>query len=228
MLIDDGLKQRVVGAIVLVAIAAIFLPWLFDEKTTYERVSAELPPPPPVIAEPDFVDEARAQAKKELAAINPNPEQAEVVIDEPVLDETTASTAALDTTSVSEKTDAVSSEPNQDTQQVVEPSVAEQPAAKVVQQDNAEDKPSLDAKGLPISWTIQVGTFADSNNANSLVKKLQTEGYKAYSQKLPSNKHGVITRVFVGPRFTKKQLQPVVQALHEKWQLDGIIVRYTP
>ncbi|MBU2712491.1 SPOR domain-containing protein [Zooshikella harenae] len=228
MFIDDGLKQRVVGAIVLVAFAAIFLPWLFDEKTTYEHVSAELPPPPPAIAEPNFVDEARAQAKKELAAINPNPEHVNEVQEAPVSEEMSKPLAELDTDNVSSEDS--SSEQHQSAQpQAVEQSALDQPKTEVVHhQADKKDKPSLDKNGLPISWTVQVGTFADGNNADSLVKKLQTEGYKAYSQKLPSSKHGLVTRVFVGPRFTKKQLQPVVQALQEKWQLDGIIVRYTP
>ncbi|MGI0119908.1 SPOR domain-containing protein [Zooshikella sp. RANM57] len=227
MFIDDGLKQRVVGAIVLVAFAAIFLPWLFDEKTTYERVSAELPPPPPAIAEPDFVGEARTQAQKELAAINPNPEQVNETQDAAVSEETSKPSAELATATV--VLEDSSSEQQVTEPQATEQSTLDQSKTEVVQhQADNQDKPSLDKNGLPISWAIQVGTFADSSNADSLVKKLQTEGYKAYSQKLPSSKHGQVTRVFVGPRFTKKQLQPVVQALQEKWQLDGIIVRYTP
>lgn len=48
--LDDGLKQRVVGALVLLALAVIFLPVLFDRDpmTPVDRTS-QIPPPPQVV-----------------------------------------------------------------------------------------------------------------------------------------------------------------------------------
>lgn len=48
--LDDGLKQRLIGALVLLALAVIFLPVLFDRDpiTPVDRAS-QIPPPPEII-----------------------------------------------------------------------------------------------------------------------------------------------------------------------------------
>ena len=44
---DDGLKQRLVGAIVIVAAAIIFIPMIFNQtERTPKDIQVELPPPP--------------------------------------------------------------------------------------------------------------------------------------------------------------------------------------
>ena len=55
---DDGLKQRLIGAVVLLAIAVIFIPALFDRQTV-EPVdhTSQIPPMPEVDFEPIVVPE---------------------------------------------------------------------------------------------------------------------------------------------------------------------------
>lgn len=66
--LDDGLKQRLVGAIALLALAVIFLPVLFDRDpiVPVDRTS-QIPPPPEIVTveierpeQPDVVDLAPA------------------------------------------------------------------------------------------------------------------------------------------------------------------------
>ncbi|MFI2810457.1 MULTISPECIES: SPOR domain-containing protein [Microbulbifer] len=61
--LDDGFKQRIVGALVLAALAVIFLPSLFDrEGARYIDVTSQIPPAPDIqpirIAEPEPVADA--------------------------------------------------------------------------------------------------------------------------------------------------------------------------
>jgi DedD protein len=72
MLVDDGLKQRLVGALVLIALAVIFLPSLFKREHRVAIDSASLIPPSPdlrpaVIAEP---------IRSEGISVAPPPDQA--------------------------------------------------------------------------------------------------------------------------------------------------------
>ena len=62
--LDDGLKQRLIGAIALLALAVIFLPVLFDRDpmTPVDRTT-QIPPPPEIVTveveppeEPDVMD----------------------------------------------------------------------------------------------------------------------------------------------------------------------------
>lgn len=53
---DDGLKQRLIGAVVLLAIAIIFLPALFDRETiTPVDRATQIPPAPEIEIEPIVV-----------------------------------------------------------------------------------------------------------------------------------------------------------------------------
>lgn len=57
-IMDDGLKQRLIGAIVLLAIAVIFIPALFDRQTlTPVDTVTQIPPMPELIIEPIEVAE---------------------------------------------------------------------------------------------------------------------------------------------------------------------------
>ncbi|MBU5916695.1 SPOR domain-containing protein [Pseudomonas aeruginosa] len=46
-LLERGLKQRIVGALVLIALAVIFLPMLFTREDESRQVVVEAPPRPP-------------------------------------------------------------------------------------------------------------------------------------------------------------------------------------
>ena len=47
--LNDGFKQRIVGALVLAALAVIFLPSLFDrEGARYIDVTSQIPPAPDI------------------------------------------------------------------------------------------------------------------------------------------------------------------------------------
>lgn len=91
--LDDGLKQRLVGAIALLALAVIFLPVLFDRDpiVPVDRTS-QIPPPPEIVTV-----EIAEPVQPEVVDIAPDPQtmyepdeadQVEPKIEPPGLDST--------------------------------------------------------------------------------------------------------------------------------------------
>lgn len=81
-LLDRRLKQRMVGALVLLALAAVFLPMLFNRADQPRAVRVEAPPMPLQIEtpEPDVPEPALAEAPASAPAV----EAAAVAVPEPV------------------------------------------------------------------------------------------------------------------------------------------------
>jgi DedD protein len=153
-LLDKGLKQRMVGALVLLALAVIFLPMLLSREDELRRVVVDAP------AMPD-------------APSMPPTEVQPVVVPEPLLpDEPLGSEAIqpLDPLAPSETAPATV------------PTPASAPAVAVVEPGvPAQAPPSrLDANSLPISWSVQLASLSSGEGAQSLQKTLRSQGYNAY------------------------------------------------
>ncbi|UTW07383.1 SPOR domain-containing protein [Pseudomonas benzenivorans] len=84
-LLDKGLKQRMVGALVLLALAVIFLPMLLSRQDELRHVVVEAPPMPPVPAMPKVEMQPVAVPEPQVLPEEPLPEQgsAESVTPEP-------------------------------------------------------------------------------------------------------------------------------------------------
>ena len=66
---EDQLKQRVIGAVVLTALAVIVLPMLLDGSAEERaRVTARIPEPPPIIIERINVEEVEREMAELVAA----------------------------------------------------------------------------------------------------------------------------------------------------------------
>jgi len=65
--VDDGLKQRLVGAVVLIAVAVLFVPVLFDRNERSQVDTTTQIPPQPDIQPKQFAD------PKRVAGITPAP-----------------------------------------------------------------------------------------------------------------------------------------------------------
>ncbi len=214
-LLDSAYKQRMVGALVLVALAVIFLPMLFSREDEQRQVVVEAPAAPqmPVVpqvqVEPVVVPEPQALPEEE-----PVPTDAEVA----------AQTAP--------------SMPVQPSVPVVKPApapvVAAKPAAPapapkpVAPQPAAPGKPDvgqsrIDPNGLPISWSIQLASLANRESADALQKKLRAQGYNAYIRSADGK-----NRVFIGPLIERAEADRLRDLLGRQQNLNGFVVRFQP
>lgn len=148
---ENKFKQRIVGAVVLVALAVIFLPMLFNtqEEQPLPKALIEVPAKPSIPAAPEF-------AIKEIQVPEP--------VAEPVPEPVPVPEIAEDTTAAPEK--IVESVPSQPVQQ-------EAPKPSVT-------KPGIDKDNLPVSWSIQVSSTSNETGANQLRDDYRKKGYKAY------------------------------------------------
>ena len=75
------------------------------------------------------------------------------------------------------------------------------------------------------AWVIQLGSFTNQINAESLVSKLQLEGYPAYIEELIDNSESIY-RVRVGPELNREDAEKLQQTLISHTGIKGIILSY--
>ena len=93
---------------------------------------------------------------------------------------------------------------------------------------SAEDnKPAyrLDANILPVSWTLQLGSFRSEANAVKLRQSLRDDKQMSYILKTLDDK-GSLYRVYVGPMLNKQTLSEMAIKIEAKFKLKSQILRY--
>ena len=100
-------------------------------------------------------------------------------------------------------------------------------AAKVVPTIEPVPKPSLDTRGLPIAWVVQVGSFSNAKNGRALKARLLKQGYKAYTETATTDA-GQTIRVFVGPMVSKQQSLQERNKIDKAFNLKAKVIRYVP
>ena len=203
-LLDKVYKQRMVGALVLVALAVIFLPMLFSREDEQRQIQVDAPAAPqmPVMSEvkvePVPVPEPQAIAQE------PAPPEQEAVVQQP---SAPVAPPVVKPVVAAPKPPAVT--PAQ--------AVAQAPAKL----DTTQKR--LDPNGLPISWSVQLVSLSNRASADSLQKTLRNQGYNAYVRS-----SGGMNRVFVGPLLERAEADRLRDLLGKQQNLKGFVVRFQP
>jgi len=214
-LLDKGLKQRVVGALVLLALAVIFLPMLFSREDDVRQVVVEAPvmPKPPAMptveVQPTEVPEPQAED-----ADNAVPPAEAAPAPAP-----SAPIASLPTQQVQPKAPAsqpAAAKPTAPAQQAAQASAA--PAAPAQQPAQR-----LDSNNLPVSWSVQLASLSNRARADELQKSLRSQGYNAYVRSFDG-----MNRVFVGPVVERAEADRLRDQLGKQQKLNGFVVRFQP
>lgn len=208
---DNLVKQRLVGALILVALGVVFWPIIFvarDGDTRELRVAVpEAPPvdlsplPTPDSAAlrrpPQAQAQVQAQVQAQGAEQGPAPElfDSDPQVSEPL----PALPARADT----------------------------QPPVSLEQARETLQAPAIDADGLPIAYALQVATIGERERAETLRDELLKAGYKGYLQRLRRDDR-TLYRVLVGPRYQRDDLAPVKEAVDRTWRVESLIIRYLP
>lgn len=206
VVVDDiNLKQRLIGAIVLVSLAVIFIPLILDGRDPAVNyiTKSNIPPKP----ERDFVSR--------VIPLNPSP------VPQPQALEPESSAAPDDTGSVIKAPGKPAKAEDPVAQSVVEEVVVAKTEPKPV------SKPKLIAKpktGLS-AWAVQVGSFGTKKNAYALRDKLRKQGYSAfvdtlYTKDIPS------FRVRVGPEIKREQAELIQSKLAKVMVTKPIVVKH--
>jgi DedD protein len=222
-LLDKAYKQRMVGALVLIAIAVIFLPMLFSRQDEARHVQVDAPAAPqaPAVSqlkvEPVSVPEQQplpqepVPTDEELA----HPSQSAVNQQPPSMPIAPAPSKPVASAPAAKATPAPAP---------AKPATAPVPAAPAATPAAPAADPSrVDANGLSVTWAVQVASLSNRANADNLQKTLRTQGYNAYIRTSDG-----VNRVFVGPLIERAEADRLRDQLDKQQKLKGIVVRFVP
>lgn len=201
-----GMRERLSGAVILIALAVIFVPMLFDEPAPrddrpepvlsidtpieVERHDVPEPVPPASLEESDPSDEIPEPDTR----LTPDDEAkpAPLATSEPAVDPIAELARAAD-------------------QRLAE-------SASASGQGDAEAVESAVAGG---EWAVQVGSFGQQANVERLLNQLRDEGFSAYSRPRGND----LTTVYVGPFASSEAGERAVGEVKTRVNLQGLLVR---
>jgi DedD protein len=191
---DQGLKERLVGAAVLVAIGVWLIPWVLD--------GPENPP------------DAGANSLQLPAVEEPMPMRTQTLrlgeADEPAAETPPRATPAP-AESTAATTAASEDPPAREAPRDAEPPAATSAPAPVAVATAPPPKPTP-AAAAGGDWIVQLGTFSEEANARRLAQRASTFGYEPVVSNYRANGR-TLYRVRVGPATTRAQADTKASAL---------------
>ena len=233
---EERLKQRLVGAVVLVSLAVVFVPILFDLPRE-ERPEpsgtpiSEIPERPqdrsgsPVSINLDLPQTQRldAEVERERGVSDPDADGGGVSSGAGATD--SAATPSATPAGAAPAT-AESSEPPASADRSDPSPAGSVPAAAAGEPaEDSEQQQAVQASATD-GWMVQLGSFAKSENALALRKRLREKGYPAFVES-GSSAQGAVSRVFVGPMPDRRQARDSAAKLRREMALEGIVVPYS-
>lgn len=197
---DQNIKNRLVGVIVIFALAVIFLPMILDGSgVRREQQEIVIPPQPLVTANPEFEQKiVELQAK-----VDTLPDLEPRHVDEK---------SAADTIQRSGPDEGESSEPQ--VKQAAEPKT----------ESKTEAAPETKTGGD--SWVLQVGSFQDRGKALAVRDKLRQSKIAAVFIEQFKKDGKASYRVRLGPFLNRDQTRVAQNKIKAKHDIDGIIMKY--
>jgi len=217
--VNDILKQRLVGALILLALGVVFWPIIFVAPD--EQKVAEIPPVPP----PPGISTAAVEAPQQ-AGFRGSPASA-MDGDGPPLDGPLALDGRASDGRASEGSDErdAAAPPEEAAGQQGVSTPGNSPAGEV--RSAAPQPLAMDPSGVPIAWTLQVATVSSAAKADELRNRLLASQEKAYVKQLEAGGK-VLYRVSIGPNFERAQLEKIQPGIDSTYGVKSMIVRYAP
>jgi DedD protein len=227
----DGLKQRIIGALVLISLAVIFVPMVFDEPHS-ERTSTDIripeEPPFPEVATPDS-EAVRAPARQSTGMASDTgmePEADNTSDEAPGYRIVEEGDSPADSSADTPRDVAQPAPQKQNNVPAQQPATASEgnastgsgtKSASSAQPDSTEYASSL--KG---AWVVQLGSFGNADNARRLRNEVRKQGYSSSLQEVV-RADTTLTRVFSGPFASKSDAEAAKQALDKAFNLNSLV-----
>ncbi|HDZ48260.1 hypothetical protein LCGC14_0210210 [marine sediment metagenome] len=229
-----GKTERISGIVILLALLAIFVPWLMSDPAPRE----ERPQPSFIIEQPVAVERRDVPAPERPASIN------DPIVSSTPSDDGEVGLDAIEATPRLPQTDQIgtsseppttaeaagSSEPDESATPTSDP-IADLVAANNSASSGTASSGSGTSGSAPSSpspsssaqgeWAVQVGSFGDASNAGRLSEQLSGEGFTVYQRQRDNN----MTTVFVGPYATSEDGEAAMTSIKERANVQGLLVR---
>lgn len=201
---NEPLVKRIVGAAVLLILAGMLWPILFNfddamrPQTTTIKASSK--------------DQALFEQRKQK--ISDITQDATAAVETKAESSITADTS--DNQPISSDSDSLSVSPSN--------SDAIVPSAESTPDVATSNVVSLDDRRIPISYVVQVGTFSRWDNADKLRARIIADGMKAYIRPETSVQKGPYV-VAVGPYLTKQKAERAQAQIKSDFNISDAVLR---
>jgi DedD protein len=218
MPMDERLKERLVGATVLVFLAVIFVPMILDNSPKPEDgyVATRIPAKPAGGFSSSVVPLEPADDERRRDSGDPSvtPAPGGAVSGEP------RSAFEPPPPGPGAKLTPRSRQPETAAKKPLRPPVTTRAPA---------DASSNERSGLT-AWAIQLGSFSNQGNAAALKKRLLEMGFDAFVEPVSTEK-GTVTRVFIGPVLERAEAEAQLkgkklESLQKEMKLKALLRRY--
>ena len=230
---DQGLKERLIGAAVLVALGVWLIPWLLDGRQ--EQVELASPSSAVRLPAPDGPLPVRQQilsleaAKSETAATEPHPEPTDPAT--PAAAAADTAVASAEPTPPPAQENAAPPKPSAPVQESAAP--PKQIAPAPVKPGTDRNSPQRVASAAPVAtpkpspkpgasgasaapahgdWAVQLGSFGAEDNAKKLADKAKVYGYKPEVASFRASGRAMY-RVRLGPYASRAEADATASAL---------------
>lgn len=200
-------KQRLVGAAVLLALAIVFWPIIFVQPTVDTPLRLSQAATPPEIDEAPLASPKSSRADIESVYVAPavDPEQQ--------ADADFATALADDNAAEVTLSEGISDLPNA---KEIDPAVTRNEPPEAVK---------LDTAGFVESWVLQVAAVKDRERALKLVAALKAKGYEAFTREVIRSKEA-LWRVQIGPKLERAKLVSIKARIDQSFGVNAAILRY--
>jgi DedD protein len=214
---DQMLKQRLIGAIVIISLAVIFIPMILEGPDDEPSPRTQDMPPPPAI---DYQAEVELPVPAESSGPSGSPESSEpsgspaAVVAEQAVSAIPQSAPPQETVASPAASPAKQAEPVESKQA---------PRTVVARQSPVKTPPSDPSAGIQGGWVVQVGSFSQQANALSLRDRLKKSGYQVTVQDAKGT-DGSVHRVLVGPVSDRPAAEKLRDKLAREQKLTAMVL----
>ncbi|HEX6999792.1 MAG TPA: SPOR domain-containing protein [Gammaproteobacteria bacterium] len=234
---EQGLKERLIGAAVLVGLGVWLIPWVLDGSGPEEQAATELelpaqealpmrthtidlsepretPASPAASVTPERVSRAEAEpAAPPSPAANPQPAAPQTANAETPEDDAPAATVAA-----AEPAAAPSGDAPEASDEAAEP-----PAAAAKLEAEPQKAPEASRPAASGEWMVQLGSFGQEENAKRLAERVRTFGYRPDISNVRAGGR-LMYRVRVGPHATRGQAEAAASSLSAHGFVAQVVV----
>jgi len=204
---DSKLKQRLIGALVLIILVVIFVPMLLDEPRESSLKATNIP------AQPEEFSSKITPLDEPLPIPQVPPNNSSAVVVERTPAGASPANPASTPSTQTPGTGALAA-PDQ-------PPEPEDPAADIAKDmtKGANDRLTVSA------WVVQLGSFSKEENALKLRDQLRAKGYTTFVESIDAK--GVkVFRVRIGPELDRARAEAIREKLENELKIKGIVGRY--
>jgi DedD protein len=233
--VENSLKQRLVGAIVLIALAVIFLPSLLKEKENQAPFISKIPTKPNSLNQQTSSESEQTnnqQTQNALSELDSKIKQ-QHTISTKNNQKTVTKTAAIGEVVVKDnqaQADGIeSAEPLEQSQSGKTNSDTSQPnQSNLSKSQIVKSKKMINSDFKDAAWVIQVASFSSAENAKTFSEKLQKQGHKAYARIIKTQQNKTFYRVNVGPYINKEDATRALPQVNKDSGMKGLVRVFDP